>query len=89
MRIIDGDGLKKQLLLGSIMGHVNTLEDVNKIIDFVPTIEAVPVVRCKDCKFYDTKNYYYGICKNNLRLVAVTDGNSFCSYGERKEKTNE
>ena len=52
-----------------------------------PTIDAVPVVRCRECKHYDM-----GVC-----LKIYSDGNAhpeawqsrkpedFCSYGERKD----
>ena len=57
------------------------------IIKYVlPTVDAVPVVRCKNCVHYDL-----GVC-----LKIYSDGNAqkdswqsrnpddFCSYGERK-----
>lgn len=40
-----------------------------------PTVDAVKVVRCKDCKFWD-----FGDCYR-LELSRPDD---FCSYGERK-----
>ena len=49
-----------------------------------PTIDAVPVVRCKDCKEY--KN---GECEHpvayGMGSVLRPEPNDFCSYGERKE----
>ena len=51
-----------------------------------PTIDAVPVIRCKDCKYWirDRKNHQAGDC---LMLVpeAWVYEHDFCSYGERKE----
>lgn len=41
----------------------------------LPAAEVVPVVRCKDCKFWD-----FGDCYR-LELSRPDD---FCSYGERK-----
>ena len=43
-------------------------------IDNVPTVDAVEVVRCKDCRKFKT----YA-----CRMVA-SGYNDFCSYGERK-----
>ena len=40
-------------------------------------VDVVPVVRCKDCKFWD-----FGDCYR-LELSRPDD---FCSYGERKAK---
>ena len=48
-------------------------------IDAMPTVDAVEVVRCKDCKWYG----YYS-CEmggNNW----MRDGNGFCDRGERKD----
>ena len=48
-----------------------------------PTIDAVPVVRCKDCKhLYDEMDDY--CCMSHMGLVKICE-NSFCSYGERKD----
>lgn len=48
-------------------------------IDNAPTIDAVQVVRCKDCKYYEGKNTY---CAND-RLATPDD---YCSIGERREE---
>lgn len=51
-----------------------------------PSVDAVPVVRCKDCKYWyrDRANIHRGDC---LEIVpeAWMNENDFCSYGERKE----
>ena len=44
-------------------------------IEAAPTVDAVPVVRCRDCRKFKT----YG-----CRMVA-SGYDDFCSYGERKE----
>lgn len=54
-----------------------------------PTIDAVPVVRCKDCRYSD--DYYNdGSCcckhpERGMRYIG-TDWNWFCADGERKEE---
>ena len=48
-----------------------------------PTVDAVPVVRCKDCKWlYDEMDDY--CFRSHRGLVRICE-NSFCSYGERKD----
>ena len=51
-----------------------------------PTIDAVPVVRCKGCKqvtwYEDYPGSYYPYC---TRLCKETREDDFCSYGERKD----
>ena len=51
-----------------------------------PTIDAVPVVRCKDCGFgtlyLSASGIEYVDCANDDYAVRKPD--DFCSYGERK-----
>lgn len=58
-----------------------------EIIQNAPTVDAVEVVRCKDCK-----NRYYNHFQGEFCCEAWADGydtivceDGFCSYGERKE----
>ena len=44
----------------------------------VPTVDAVEVVRCKDCKYADED----GLCGN---VVWYNKEDDFCSMGERRE----
>lgn len=57
---------------------------IHNAIDNAPTIDAVPVVRCKDC--------YYGSYDSELNDAMIYTrtndgywrrGNDFCSYGEK------
>nr|DAJ15373.1 MAG TPA: hypothetical protein [Siphoviridae sp. ctqcj14] len=72
MRLIDADKLEKQEYWGNerCFDYVDA-ED----IDNAPTVDAVEVVRCKNCRKFKT----YG-----CRMVA-SGYDDFCSYGERKE----
>lgn len=54
-----------------------SLEDALDAITNAPAVDAVEVVRCKDCKFY-RKN----ICP--MWCYTETRPNSFCSFGERR-----
>ena len=51
-----------------------------------PTIDAVPVVRCRDCKFgdWDSEPHDAMVCMRT-KDGFWRSGNDFCSYGERKE----
>lgn len=53
-----------------------------------PTVDAVPVIRCKDCTFGHYIDYGHMHCIHPCGLTTnMTD--DFCSYAERKEKKNE
>ena len=57
-------------------------------IEYAPTVDAVEVVRCQDCKHW--KNEING-CTEDKRFCDIgfymVHKNGFCSFGERK--TNE
>ena len=58
-------------------------------LDKAPTVDAVEVVRCKDCKHYGWEQEpCHGrtqrFCNLNKGLVVVYR-DTFCSYGERKD----
>lgn len=46
-------------------------------IEWSPTIDAVPVVRCKDCRFY----YRQECTRSKVEYKKSTD---YCSKGERR-----
>lgn len=49
-----------------------------------PKVDAVEVVRCKDCKHSLTNNQRYICCRRNGFNSALNfDSDSFCSFGER------
>ena len=49
-----------------------------------PAVDAVEVVRCKDCKHCDPENYH---CDHPMGTAAPLrrKPDDFCSYGDRKE----
>ena len=48
--------------------------------------DAVPVVRCKDCKWFTMDNTGGTYCNHlTCRLFNGYEPDAFCSYGERKE----
>lgn len=50
--------------------------------DAIPSVDAVEVVCCKDCKYlYNGLDDY--CCTSHRGLVRISEG-SFCSYGERR-----
>ena len=70
----------------------HTLVTVCSYIDEIPTLDAVPVVRCVDCKYrctldcpmYHTETYYDDDGFDDYD-VDRTDADGFCHLGERWE----
>ena len=59
---------------------------VRNFLAKLPKVDAVEVVRCKDCEYWSG---YGGRCKHwgspLAGTVHYTNAGDFCSYGERKE----
>ena len=62
-----------------------TREEFVRFLKKQPTVDAVPVVRCRDCKHRGTDDCIFHIKGEPVdeELLLKLD-NDFCSYGERK-----
>ena len=56
-----------------------TREEFVRFLKKQPTVDAVPVVRCRECKYRD------GTPGQPNILCGQMHEDDFCSYGERKE----
>ena len=65
-------------------GEHHTAEDVIMMIKTAPTVDAVPVVRCRECKWWQEDDDIWH-CDNPDGLDNYAKPEDFCSYGERKE----
>jgi hypothetical protein len=58
---------------------------IQRLIADTPTVDAVPVVRCRDCR-----NSYEGIdgriCSYGPCVDCVVPDDFFCRFGERRER---
>ena len=79
MRLIDANELIKEANADGAYGYV----DAKQIAD-APTVDAVEVVRCRECKHCDPETHH---CDHHMGTVAPLrrKPDDFCSYGERKE----
>ena len=79
MRLIDVDAFLEK------MKRTSRYFDVKFDIEEMPTIDAVPVVRCKDCiRRYDTDECPMCFLSEG-KYYEYTNENGFCDRGERKE----
>ena len=89
-RLISADVAKEM-----IVNHANEFSDMlnrrekalligggTSCIDKCPTVDAVEVVRCKDCKHIETIENSIPYCTWHHSGCGYDD---FCSYGERKD----
>lgn len=90
MRLIDADDLKRKIC-GANCGCVDeecASEHECEFACFIfrqPIIDAVPVVRCKDCKWFEKGKSYTPYCNNAKNLFEEMQADDYCSYGERRE----
>ena len=105
MRLIDADALVSALNNGRLKEQTGRAVPFNAgvafaltMVEYAQTIDAVPVVRCKDCRYwdehsqygYDDENGTYGnycmIWTPDDDFYAVeTPEDGFCYNGERKD----
>ena len=81
MRLIDADALNP-------MRCPRSIAEMREWIDNEPTIDAVEVVRCKDCRFAEHREQAERVYCHRERLAISCpprDNDDFCKYGERRE----
>ena len=83
MRLIDLDSDYIQETL--YRRGFKTRQDIEEWLNNAQTIDAVPVVRCRECKHRGTDDCIFHIKGEpaDEELLLKLD-NDFCSYGERK-----
>jgi hypothetical protein len=105
MRLIDADELKKDDETNLILSRdaIQTGKQLKLCaemfiakIDKAPTIDAVPVVRCKNCKHWEPTDGIVGICREQVimheydggvfHLYPEHEDNYYCAYGEEKDE---
>ena len=93
MRLIDADALLKHAGIFEVKARArgcgNSILNLAKAwlwneVNIAPTIDAVPVVRCRECKHCDPENHH---CDHHMGTAAPLrrKPDDFCSYGEQKE----
>ena len=95
-RLIDANELRKEFeWLESVVNGCSKAEvrDTIQRIDNAPTVDAVEVVRCKDCKYAENmmpidngNGYLMGDCtlRKEDDIIVTAWEDEFCSYGERR-----
>ena len=86
MRLIDADALfkNKYIIIRGEDGKI-VAQQIIGILRDAPTIDAVPVVRCRECDWRDETNRCTNPHCTTSFYGCVVRGEHFCSYGERGE----
>ena len=85
MRLGDLDRIAQDVRDNNIENYYKqdwTSSQIVTLLENAPTIDAVPVVRCRECVKHGTE---YCPLMNHYIGEDETDPDDFCSYGQRKE----
>lgn len=74
-RLIDAD----ELIEIAHRIRLDSRERIEQMIESAPTVDAVPVVRCKDCSWWDSNE------KTCIEIGGLWRASDFCSWGERRD----
>lgn len=103
MRLIDADGLRRRIVAfctGCSTTYL-TVENIVMMINQADTVDAVPVVRFRDCIAFEEIGKHptnkggtpFGYCYHWQYEQGMSpnevDGNDFCSYGEGKDSPHD
>ena len=92
MRLIDAEELNRlfneQIEQG--VGVIGAFDAFYDALQDTPTVDAVPVVRCKECKWFADNNdgNWFGCWLFQTIQIIPEDTpkpDDYCSYGERKD----
>ena len=92
-RLINANALLKiykdwipQLMLPKDAGDKRGVETCIKVLQDAPTIDAVPVIRCKECKYSGIYQYSGSMYCTNENGYGFPNQkpDDFCSRGERR-----
>lgn len=85
-RLIDADNFLDLFYVASAGQDKAFINAVEMVLDDTPTIDAEPVVRCKDCKHWGTgyggETDYAKTCEFAGWMVGA---NGYCVYGEKMD----
>lgn len=85
-RLIDANAMREDWLENGENEYVYDTNAVLASIDAQPTVDAVEVVRCKNCQF---SKYFEESgtrkCRTRNGMYRTVEDSDFCSYGERKD----
>lgn len=88
MRLIDADALDLDREV-EMADDWNTAHEIANCVKYAPTIDAVQVVRCKECTYYSChqKGKPWKVARPycNRSVTMATEPDDYCSRGERQE----
>lgn len=88
MWLIDGEILEDMFIqIANLTGGAQKDELIfaARMVNKMPPVDAVPVVRCRDCKYLYTDEYGVLACAESGAMLNPEE-DDFCSRGQRREQ---
>lgn len=92
MRLIDAEELERLFYEQVERGATDLFDAFEDALQDAPTVNAVPVVRCRECKHHRVL-LGRDLCAKNAVIIGgsemglkATGANDFCSYGEKEDR---
>ena len=95
MRLIDVDDLIDFIDMGHLRNPLESCFSERDVVDMLesrPTVDAVPVVRCRECQHWKPTGSKAGNSFSDMEYIGGCEftkycrrESDFCSYGEHKE----
>ena len=76
VQMLDGDIHRASIIM-------NGMDLCEEAVRNQPTVDAAPVVRCKECKHKDEEN---GFCEGRGFPMQLVPDDGFCDKGERRKE---
>ena len=88
MRLIDADALTEFIDDGHLNNPNEKLyseNDIREMIDMMPTVDAEPVIRCKDCVHAFPADTPHTCTRSEMRIKAY----GFCAWATKRRNTDD
>ena len=88
MRLIDGEILEDVFTkIANLTGGAQKEELIfaARMVNKMPPEDAVPVVRCRDCKYLYTDEYGFLACAESRAMLSPEE-DDYCSRGQRRDQ---
>lgn len=87
-RLIDADVFVENIASIADLRTLST-KAIGEALDKTPTVDAAPVVRCRDCEYWDQVTANRGGCKDLYGFGRWWKPDDHCSYGVRRDGEQE
>lgn len=88
MRLINADEFEFYTCVNKSSDYVDGVQSMLEAIDSAPTVDAVEVVRCKDCE-YSYESIGYIICSHGVCCECIVQPDFYCAEGKRRNENDD